>query len=322
MTALNNDVFEQILFEGAQSFHHCEHLADSLDVLSLVSLFVASPRQVRTNFRAQNGTLVQSPLFNAALWFRVTSRTLDSPRVLKRLFDTQLILWRRKSSRLGAPLAVWRRKSSRLGAPFAVWRRKSSRLGAPFAFWRRKSSRLGAPLAVWRRTSSRARTVRAGEVANAALEAITRRTTSRRKNWTIVENFYRSKKFSTPFHVVTRCAQNWTFWTDRPLCLQLTYIYFWTIWNLRPNFPELSKIYNTFCGQFWKIGVSADYIFQNCPQNVLYILDNSGKFGLRFQIVQKYIYVSWRQSAPVRPKSPVLCASGDHVNGVENFFDR
>ena len=88
----------------------------------------------------------------------------------------------------------------------------------------------------------------AGEVANAALEAITRRTTSRRKNWTIVENFYRSKKFSTPFHVVTRCAQNWTFWTDRPLCLQLTYIYFWTIWNLEPNFPQLSKIYITFCG--------------------------------------------------------------------------
>ena len=130
-----------------------------------------------------------------------------------------------------------------------------------------------------------------------------------------VDNF-----FSTPFHVVTRCAQNWTFWTDRPLCLQLTYIYFWTIWNLRPNFPELSKIYNTFCGQFWKIGVSADYIFQNCPQNVLYILDNSGKFGLRFQIVQKYIYVSWRQSGLSVQKVQFCAHRVTTWNGVENFY--
>ena len=156
--------------------------------------------------------------------FESPSRTLASPRVLKRLFDTQLILWRRKSSRLrGATRWFGAPSRARLGAPFAVWRRKSSRLGAPFAFWRHKSSRLGAPLAVWRRTPSRARTVRAGEVANAALEAITRRTTAGRKNWTIVENFYRSKKIFPPF-VVTGCVKTGLFGRTEPLCLGGIYI--------------------------------------------------------------------------------------------------
>ena len=103
------------------------------------------------------------------------------------------------------------------------------------------------------------------------------------QNWTIVENFYRPKKFSTPFHVVTRCAQNWTF-----------------VENLVPKkISHFELLYPP----------PHSYITGSVKPK----METSKSFDMRARSGRFF----WDQ---IFHNSPVLCASGDHVERRGKFF--